>query len=98
VFAKNAEHDESLEVSRHARGLSVGVLVGIDILDDPGYDRIASRLKRLERGVAGELLMDRLNFMLYLSQVLIMSDVPPLQTLRRWLLSSLFCSIMQMID
>jgi len=57
MFAKNAEHDESLEVSLHARGLSAGFLVGVGILDDPGFDRIDNRLKRLERGVAGELLM-----------------------------------------
>jgi hypothetical protein len=70
LFAKNAEHDESLEVSRHARGLSAGFLVGVDILDDPDFNasRIDTRSKRLERGVAGELLMVRLNSMFYLFQ------------------------------
>lgn len=54
LLAKNAEHDESLEVSRHARGLSAGFLVGVDVVDNPDFDRADSRLKRLERGVAGE--------------------------------------------
>ena len=79
LFAKNAEHDESLEVSRHARGLSAGFLVGVDILDDPDFNasRIDTRSKRLERGVAGELLMVRLNSMFYLFQELTMTGVPP---------------------
>jgi len=52
MFAKNAEHDESLEVSRHARGLSAGFLVGVDIVDGPEFHRHEGRSKRLERGVA----------------------------------------------
>ncbi len=58
MFAKNADHAESLEVSRHARGLSAGFLVGVGILDDPCYDRVDTRMKRLERGVAGEPFID----------------------------------------
>ena len=54
MFAKNAEHDESLEVSRHARGLSAGFLVGVDIVDGPEFHRHEGRSKRLERGIAGE--------------------------------------------
>jgi len=54
MFAKNAEHEENVEVSRHARGLSAGFLVGADIVDDPAFDRINSRSKRLERAVAGK--------------------------------------------
>jgi hypothetical protein len=57
-LAKNAEHDESLEVSRHAKGLSAGFLVGVEIVDDPNFDRIDSRSRRLERGVASEFLFD----------------------------------------
>lgn len=53
MFTKNAEHDESTEVSRHARGLSAGFLVGVDIVDDVTFDRLDTRPKRLERGVAG---------------------------------------------
>ena len=53
MFTKNAEHDESIEVSRHARGLSAGFLVGVDIVDDITFDRLDTRPKRLERGVAG---------------------------------------------
>ena len=53
MFATNAEHDESPEVSKHARNLSYGFLVGEDIVDMPTFDRNAnSRTKRLERGVA----------------------------------------------
>ena len=54
VFATNAEHDESVAVSRHARGLSTGFLVGADVVDGPEFCRHDSRSKRLERGVAGE--------------------------------------------
>ncbi len=61
LFAKNAEHAESLEVSLHARGLSAGFLVGVSMLDDPCFDRIDTRMKRLERGVAGEPFIDPLN-------------------------------------
>lgn len=57
-LAKNAEHDESLEISRHAKGLSAGFLVGLEIVDDPNFDRIDSRSRRLERGVASEFLFD----------------------------------------
>lgn len=53
MFAANAEHDESQEVSKHARNLSYGFLVGEDIVDKPVFDRnLNSRSKRLERGVA----------------------------------------------
>jgi len=52
MFATNAEHDESLEVSRHARGLSAGFLVGVDIVDSTEFHRHDARSKRLERGVA----------------------------------------------
>lgn len=52
LLAKNAEHDESLEISRHARGLSAGFLVGMEIVDDADFDRNDPRLRRLERGVA----------------------------------------------
>ena len=57
MFAQDAEHDESLEVSRHARGLSAGYLVGVDIVDDVSFERIDSRSRKLERGVAGERLL-----------------------------------------
>ena len=57
MFAQDAEHDESLEVSRHARGLSAGYLVGVDIVDDASFERIDSRSRKLERGVAGERLL-----------------------------------------
>jgi len=53
MFAANAEHDESPEVSKHARNLSYGFLLGEDIVDLPTFDRnLNSRSKRLERGVA----------------------------------------------
>ena len=53
LFATNAEHDESHEVSKHARNLSYGFLVGEDIVNMPSFDRNANtRSKRLERGVA----------------------------------------------
>ena len=53
MFAANAEHDESPEVSKHARNLSYGFLVGEDIVDMPTFDRNSNtRSKRLERGVA----------------------------------------------
>lgn len=53
MFARNAEHDESPEVSKHARNLSYGFLVGEYIVDMPTFDRnVNSRSKRLERGVA----------------------------------------------
>jgi len=52
MFATNAEHDEPLEVSRHARGLSAGFLVGSDVVDGPEFFRHDVRSKRLERGVA----------------------------------------------
>jgi len=52
MFALNAEHDESVEVSRHARGLSAGFLVGVDVVDGPDFNRHEARSKRLERGVA----------------------------------------------
>lgn len=58
MFATNAEHDESSEVSRHARGLSAGFLVGTELVDDPDFDRIDSRSKRLERGIAGEFFCE----------------------------------------
>ena len=54
VFALNAEHDEGAEVSRHARGLSVGFLAGTDVVEGPEFNRHDARSKRLERGVAGE--------------------------------------------
>ena len=54
MFAQNAEHDEGMEVSRHARGLSSGLVVGVDIVDGSEFDRQDSRSKRLEKGVAGE--------------------------------------------
>lgn len=54
MFALNAEHDESIEISRHARGLSSGFLVGVDIVDGSEFNRHDTRSKRLERGVAGE--------------------------------------------
>ncbi len=79
MFAKNAEHDESLEVSRHARGLSAGFLVGVDLLDDPDFDpsRIDARSKRLERGIAGELLMVRPDSMFCHFRELMTTGVPP---------------------
>lgn len=52
LLAKNAEHDESSEITQHVRGLSAGFLVGMEIVDDSGFDRADPRLKRLERGVA----------------------------------------------
>lgn len=52
MFATNAEHDEPLEVSRHAKGLSAGFLVGSDVVDGPEFFRHDARSKRLERGVA----------------------------------------------
>ena len=54
MFTRSAEHDEGTEVSGHARGLSAGFLVGVDIVDDHEFDRLDARSKRLERGVAGE--------------------------------------------
>jgi len=57
VFARNAEHDyESVEVSRHAKGLSAGFLVGTDIVEGPEFDRMDgdARSKRLVRAVGGE--------------------------------------------
>jgi len=62
LLAKNAEHDESLEVSRHARGLSSGFLVGVDVVDNPDFDRADSRMRRLERSVAGEFVFSTLSF------------------------------------
>ena len=54
MFAKNAEHDEPAEVSAHARGLSAGFIVGSDVVESPEFDRMDSRSKRLEKGVAGK--------------------------------------------
>ncbi|KAL7554750.1 hypothetical protein ACHAWF_018286 [Thalassiosira exigua] len=52
MFARNAEHDEPTEVSRHARGLGPGFVVGAEIVDGLEFDRGDARSKRLERGVA----------------------------------------------
>ena len=54
LLAKNGEHDESLAVSRHARDLSAGYLVAMEIVDSPDFDRDDTRSKRLEKGVACE--------------------------------------------
>ncbi len=55
LLAKNVEHDESLEISRHVRGISAGFLVGMEIVDGSDFDRVDPRSRRLERGVACEL-------------------------------------------
>lgn len=54
MFASNAEHDESLEISRHARGLSSAFLVAVDVADGPEFARHEPRSRRLERGLAGK--------------------------------------------
>ena len=59
LFAINAEHDESLEVSRHAKGLSAGFLVACEMVESPNFDRASVKMKRLERGVAGKPIFDR---------------------------------------
>ena len=58
LFAINAEHDESLEVSRHAKGLSAGFLVACEMVESPNFDRASVKMKRLERGVAGKPIFD----------------------------------------
>lgn len=66
MYAANAEHDESPEVSKHARNLSFGFLVGEDIVDMPTFDRNSnSRSKRLERGVADSAPMAALCSILF---------------------------------
>jgi len=67
MFATNAEHDESVEVSRHARGLSAGFLVGVDIVEDVDFERKDGRSKRLERGVADAAPMAALLSILFLN-------------------------------
>jgi len=52
MYAINAEHDESPEVAKHARGLSSGFLAAVEIAQAPGFDRHDSRSKRLEKGIA----------------------------------------------
>jgi hypothetical protein len=76
MFANNADHAESLEVSRHAKGVSAGFLVGVGILDDPCCDRIDTTMKRLERGVAGESFIDPLSRVCLLSRTHDVGRVP----------------------
>ena len=67
LLAKNAEHDESLEISRHVRGLSAGFLVGMEIVDGSDFDRIDPRSRRLEKGVACEFYGLILSFIIKLA-------------------------------
>ena len=65
MFAQNAEHEESIEVSRHARGLSAGFFVGADIIDDVSFDRTTARSRKLEKGVADAAPMSALLSILF---------------------------------
>jgi len=65
MFAQNAEHDESIEVSRHARNLSAGFIVAEDIVDDVSFDRTGTRSKKLEKGVADAAPMSALLSILF---------------------------------
>jgi hypothetical protein len=69
MYATNAEHDESPDVSKHARNLSYGFLVGEDIVDFPSFDRtLNTRSKRLERGVADSAPMAALCSILFYNE------------------------------